>query len=317
MNTSPTSRDLESLRHPSRATADPAMSLPPDDWPNRTLSRRVEAGGLAWHVQQGGHGPRILLLHGTGASTHSWAGLLPLLLDQHEVLAPDLPGHGFSTAMNSTTSGTPPTLRNMAAAIDALLDHAGFDPDLIVGHSAGAALALRLSLDRSPAPRLVVGLNAALRPYGGWLAPLAQPMARLFASLPAVARMLADRARRQGTVERLIAGTGSNLRPEAVDLYRRLLAREEHVAGTLAMMAHWDLSTLEMELGALEPPLCLVVGENDRTVSPDQASHVESRTRRARTIRLPGLGHLAHEEQPRAVYEALLEAERWNGTDHG
>ena len=312
-----TPQGLGALERRARPATITATGIPPDDWPNRSLSRRQEAGGLTWHVQHGGRGPRLLLLHGTGASTHSWAGLLPLLLDRHEVFAPDLPGHGFTMPMTGATSGSPPTLQGMAAVIGALLDMSGFEPDMIVGHSAGAALALRVSLDRHPAPRLVVGLNAALKPYGGWLAPLAQPMARMFASLPSVARLLATRARQPGTVERLIAGTGSRLSAEAVDCYRRLLSREEHVAGTLAMMAHWDLSTLEEELCTLEPALCLVVGENDRTVPPSQAAAVEALTRRARTIRLPDLGHLAHEERPGVVNDALAEAERWSGLYDG
>ena len=70
-----------------------------EDWPNRTASRYVEAGGLRWHVQSlGDTGPVILLLHGTGAATHSWAGLAPLLATRFRVVAPDLPGHGFSGA---------------------------------------------------------------------------------------------------------------------------------------------------------------------------------------------------------------------------
>ena len=66
------------------------------DWPNREASRFVEAGGLRWHVQQMGRGPVLLLLHGTGASTHSWRALLPLLAKSFTVVAPDLPGHGFT-----------------------------------------------------------------------------------------------------------------------------------------------------------------------------------------------------------------------------
>ena len=51
-----------------------------EDWPNRAASRYVDAGGLRWHVQSlGDAGPDLLLLHGTGAATHSWAGLAPLL----------------------------------------------------------------------------------------------------------------------------------------------------------------------------------------------------------------------------------------------
>ena len=40
------------------------------DWPNREASRFVDAGGLRWHVQQAGSGPVLLLVHGTGASSH-------------------------------------------------------------------------------------------------------------------------------------------------------------------------------------------------------------------------------------------------------
>ncbi len=50
-------------------------------WPNSGASRFVTAAGIRWHVQQMGSGPALLLVHGTGASTHSW----------REVLAPILP----------------------------------------------------------------------------------------------------------------------------------------------------------------------------------------------------------------------------------
>ena len=43
------------------------------DWPNRDSSRFVTAGGLRWHVQVAGTGPVVLLVHGTGAATHSGA----------------------------------------------------------------------------------------------------------------------------------------------------------------------------------------------------------------------------------------------------
>ena len=43
-----------------------------------------------------GEGPDIVLLHGTGASTHSWRALIPLLAERYRVTAIDLPGHGFT-----------------------------------------------------------------------------------------------------------------------------------------------------------------------------------------------------------------------------
>ncbi|MFN5717015.1 MAG: alpha/beta fold hydrolase, partial [Bradyrhizobium sp.] len=66
------------------------------DWPNRNASVFVEAAGIRWHVQRMGEGPSLLLIHGTGAATHSWRDMLPLLARHFSVVAPDLPGHGFT-----------------------------------------------------------------------------------------------------------------------------------------------------------------------------------------------------------------------------
>lgn len=56
------------------------------DWPNREASRFVAAGPLTWHVQEKGSGPPVVLLHGTGAATHSWRHLMPLLADRKSVV---------------------------------------------------------------------------------------------------------------------------------------------------------------------------------------------------------------------------------------
>ena len=60
-------------------------------WPHREASQFITIGGAKWHVQRMGSGPTLLLLHGTGASVHSWRGLMPMLARTHEVIAPDLP----------------------------------------------------------------------------------------------------------------------------------------------------------------------------------------------------------------------------------
>jgi magnesium chelatase accessory protein len=309
MSSRPLSSHLERRNAPDAAGGVPLMqdAMPPADWPNRSCSRMLNAAGVRWHVQRMGSGPELLLVHGTGASTHSWGGLMPLLARHFDVLAPDLPGHGFSSPLEDRA----PTLPNMAGALGGLLQAEQFKPELIVGHSAGAAIALQMALAGGNIPRLVVGLNAALLPYGGWLAPLAQPLARAFTALAPVPKILAARARQPGTVERLIASTGSRLGPSGIEAYRSLLGHYGHVEATLAMMANWDLKPLLNQLSRLETPLCLVVGEDDRTVPPSQAAEVIKRVPRGRVIRLGGLGHLAHEENPRLISEAIDQARTW------
>lgn len=93
------------------------------DWPNRESSRFVQAGGLRWHVQQLGRGPVMLLIHGTGAATHSWRDLAPLLAQSFTLVSADLPAHAFTE--------TPParglSLPGMAASMASLVDALGLD----------------------------------------------------------------------------------------------------------------------------------------------------------------------------------------------
>ena len=73
------------------------------------------------------------------------------------------------------------------------------------------------------------------------------------------------------------------------------------------MMASWDLDSLEAELGRLDVPLTLVVGDNDRFVAPALAERIARRVAQVEVIRIPGAGHLAHEERPSEVAELILE----------
>lgn len=279
------------------------------DWPNRHASRLVRAGGLRWHVQLLGAGPVVLLAHGTGAATHSWRELAPLLARHFSVVAPDLPGHGFTGAPAARRLSLP----GMAEALAALLDALDVAPALAVGHSAGAAVLARMALDGAITPRALVSLNGALLPLPGLQGRVFPPMARLLAATPLVPRMFAWRASERAAVERLIRSTGSALDPAGTDYYARLVRSPGHVAATLAMMAHWDLRPLARDLPRLAVPLTLVVGGSDRTVPPAEARRVRALLPAARMVTLPGLGHLAHEEKPEAVAALIVGVARETG----
>ena len=274
-------------------------------WPLADCSSQVDVGAQRWFVQRRGRGPGLLLLHGTGASAHSWRALVPRLAERFDVLAPDLPGHGFS----GLPAAPGLTLPGMAAALADLLHRLQLRPDLIVGHSAGVAIALRLCLDGLAAPRAVLGFNPALKPWAGAGAPFFASLARLLSAAPAVPALLAWHARSPAALDRLIDGTGSRLDGEGMALYARLVSNPGHVEGALAMMANWDLRALWRDLPALRVPLRVVVGSDDRTVPPLQAREVLARLRPPAPgglVEAPGLGHLAHEERPEWAVDQLL-----------
>ncbi len=280
------------------------------DWPNHASSRFVRVAGLRWHVQQAGPrpdaAPSILLLHGTGAATHSWSGLLPLLARQHAVLAPDLPGHGFTEMPRAPLMSLP----GMAQLLDGLLKRVGFAPDLVVGHSAGAAILARMILDDRIQPRAMVSLNGALLPLAGRSSQLFPAMARLLASTSVVPWMFSLHAANRDLVTRMLDNTGSTLPAEQRRAYRRLLLNPGHVSAALQMMARWDLPALGADLPALRLPLTLVVGSGDRMIPPADAARLRTMLPQARIVTLEGLGHLAHEERPERV--AALVQEAWD-----
>ena len=280
----------------------PRWSIEGRGWPLAAHSRFVEAGGLRWHVQTMGAGPVVLLLHGTGAATHSWRDLAPRLAANFTILAPDLPGHGF-------TAGLPRgglTLPAMAAAVASLVGMLGVEPALIVGHSAGAAIAIRMALDGVPA-RGIVGLSPALQPFPGIAAKVFPGLARLLFVNPLAPHILAAIARRPGEPRRFLArSTGSHIDDAGVACYARLFSNSGHVAGAIRMMADWNLAPLAAALPTLRAPLLLIHGEADAAIPTASVQRSAADVPGARLELLPGLGHLAHEERPDLV-AAMIE----------
>ena len=274
-------------------------------WPHHQQSRFVSSGGRRWHVQlwlgPSVQAPQLLLLHGTGASTHSWRSLVPLLARQAGVVALDLPGHGFS----DPARGDGATLPGMARDVTALLRQIGLRPTVLMGHSAGAAIAVRMALDHPQGLKAVISLNGALLPLHGVAGRVFSPLAKLLATNRLAPQLFAWRAAQPSRVRRLVEGTGSSIDVAGIELYSRLVRDPAHVAGALAMMANWDLRDLVAALPTLRTPMHLLAADRDKAVPMSQSQRAARLLPQATFVRLPALGHLAHEEDPQQVYEKI------------
>jgi magnesium chelatase accessory protein len=264
------------------------------DWPNRAFSRFVQAGGLTWHVQVMGEGPAVLLLHGAGAATHSWRDFAPLLARDFTVIAPDLPGHGFT----GTPSGDGLSLPGMAAGVQALLAALDAAPVAMVGHSAGAAIAIRAQLDGRLDTSCLISLNGALQPFPGAAGRLFPALAKLLFLNPLANQLFAWRAASPGAVSGLLESTGSTIDARGLALYARLFRCTGHIDGALGMMARWNLEPLLADLPRLDRPLTLISAARDLAVPPSVALAAQALAPASTLIALPDLGHLAHEEDP-------------------
>ncbi len=256
--------------------------------------RLVAALGRRWYLETSGRGPVALLVHGTGATSHSWRDVAPRLAERCTVVAVDLPGHGRTEAPADARLALDP----MADDLAALLRAQGIAPAFAVGHSAGVAVLLAMALRRPGSLGLVVGFGGALVPppwvYDTTLAPLVNRVA----TTRAFARAAAFVARRRGVVDSLLRSTGSVIPPASADVYRATAGSSAHVRATLAMMANWDLRPLAERLGDVDIPVALATGERDEWTPHAQLAALVDRLPRGSLAVVPGAGHLLHEEMP-------------------
>ena len=277
-------------------------------WPLAEHSRFVSAGGIDWHVQVMGNGPVALLLHGTGAATHSWRDLAPLLARDFTIVAPDLPGHGFTGPIRRATP------KAVATALAALTESLALPPALSIGHSAGAAIAMTMVQHQLAPPRAVIGLGGALLPFPGLAGKLFPTLARLLFVNPLMPEIFAMRARVPGEIPAFIQrSTGSRLDAAGLAFYERLMKTSGHIGGALALMANWDLEPLAAALPGFDLPVLLAHGDRDKTIPPATSRTVAARLPRGEALLLPGLGHLAHEEDPTGHAALISEFARRHG----
>lgn len=246
-----------------------------------------------WHVQETGSGPTLLLIHGAGGSVHSYRDVIPALAKNYHIVALDLPGQGLTQLGARHRCG----LNTMAHDLATLIDQENWDPLAIVGHSAGGALALRVSQLIAPSP-IVIGINPALGHFQGVAGVLFPVMAKLLALTPGVAGFFSRSADNPDRVRSLIESTGSVISDEGLRLYRQLVGDRRHVDATLLMMAQWSLDDLLDDLPKITSPTFFLAGGKDQAVPTDVADAAARQMPNAKVVKLADLGHLAHEEDP-------------------
>lgn len=262
--------------------------------------------------------PSILLLHGTGSSHASFSDLCQQLPIEIGLVVPDLPGHGQSTfdtnrtAESGLSATSPPGfgLLEMSQWLEAMLDQLQVNPDLIVGHSAGAAIALVMALHHPD--RAVLGLAPSLVPpppvYNSLVGPWLGPMVRSGPSL-ALGHWLSGQA---FVIDRLLASTASAISQTQKTRYRRLFESKAHLAGTLAFMAGTDLPGLlaNPQLKRLDRVGILSAKDDPWIPFRSLRDILDSRLAKARVRWLDSGGHLFHETDAKPVLDFIAELTR-------
>ncbi|PIB93513.1 alpha/beta fold hydrolase [Caulobacter sp. FWC2] len=137
--------------------------------PSQASLRRAEIGDVSIFYREAGDPdrPTILLLHGFPTSSHQFRHLIPRLADRYHVVAPDLPGFGFTTAPEDFDY----SFASLAKAMEAFTDAIGIDRYAIYIFDYGAPVGLRLALARPDAIAAIISQNGNAYAEGlsdGW-----------------------------------------------------------------------------------------------------------------------------------------------------
>lgn len=272
-------------------------------------SRFIEVDGVEIHYKESMPASptcNVILLHGFGASTFSWRDTLPGLSERCRVVAFDRPAFGLTARpMPGEWTGPNPYSQTTQADLTvALMDELGMQRAVLVGHSAGANIAVLVAARH---PERVSGLvleDPAVVSGGGtprWIAPLLRtPQARRIGPL----------------LVRRIAGPGSDafIRSAYAD---PTLVTEQVLAGYRKPLAaeDWDRALWELtiaprpdtakDLPGLRVPTLVVYGEQDTIVAPKDSRRTAELIPGARVVSIPNVGHIPHEEVPGA-FETLV-----------
>ena len=262
------------------------------------VERWTDVRGVRLRWFEGGSGPAVALLHGFGGAASNWTLMAPRLAEQCRVIVPDLPGHGGSSAL----PGPPLQMDPYAERVAELLD----EPTVIVGHSLGAVVALRLAVRR---PELVRGLVLA---GAAGIASSTRSAERslTFISLVQPGKRIARLRRpfaRNAFLRKLAFGAVSVVDPRALD--------PRAAAGFLAGSAlHTDIRSAGDALVRSDPrvdiahvtcPSLVVHGARDVQVPVRDALEYARRLRAPLRV-VADCGHLLIGERPDAVVDAVL-----------
>jgi pimeloyl-ACP methyl ester carboxylesterase len=242
--------------------------------------------------------PALLLLHGFPTSSHMFRDLIPLLADRYHVVAPDLPGFGFSDAPDRARFKY--TFDHLARVMDRFTEAVGLTRYAIYVFDYGAPVGLRLALARPDRITAIVSQNGNAYEEGlsqGW-----NPIQKYWKAPTAANRAaLRDFLAPQTTKWQYLHGVAdeSLVAPEAYALDSALLARPGNDEIQLDLFLDYASNValypkFQEYFRSRQPPLLAVWGRNDPFFLPPGAEAFK-RDNRNTEVRFFDTGHFALE----------------------
>ena len=267
----------------------------------------INLDGVRVRYLRAGSGAPLLLIHGLLGYSFCWRQNFETLGRHFDVIAPDLPGTGFSERV----PGLDCSVRASARRMLRLLDELGVEQADLLGNSHGGAIAATMAAVDGENSRRRIRRLVLVAPVNPWsshgqliTAALASRVGR--ASFPTIWHVL---QRLRELILRRLYGDPTHIPPGSVEGYVAGLAEPGSTEHLLAIMRCWqsDVRELESIYRSLRLPTLLLWGDRDAAVLPESAQKVREAVPNAELVMLPGVGHLPQEEVPEEFHRVVLE----------
>lgn len=262
------------------------------------LNRSYESSGGLVAYDVIGSGPPVVLIHGTPFSSRVWRKIVPKLAEKRTVYVFDLIGYGAS----EKREGQDVSLAAQGRVVAELLDHWGLNEPDVVGHDFGGATALRTHLLEGRDFNSIALIDAvALSPWGSPFYRLVREYVGVFRQIPAymhkamVAAYVRDATHVPMSDEELEPYIAPWLGPEGQDaFYRQIFQNDQRYTDEMQVL-----------YGEIKRPVLILWGETDKWISPEKGERLQASIPGSRLHTIPEAAHLAMEDAPGAVAEAL------------
>lgn len=247
------------------------------------------------HVDHGGDGPVVVLLHAFPLDSTIFDELVPLLAGVARVVTVDLPGLG-----RSPVPDVEPSMDAVASAVVKVLDGLGVEHAVVLGISTGGYAALQMA---AVAPERVLGLV-----LGSTTSQRIEP------DVPADRREVADEVERTRSTAAVADSADEGLgetahrdRPELVDRLRRVIAAADPLGVAWMARAIASRADTTTVLRDLDRPVVLLFGAEDEATPPERGEQmlVVRGDRPTRLVVLEDVGHLTVLEAPQQVADVV------------
>jgi len=274
--------------------------------------KQVTVGGNKVFYREAGAAtaPTILLLHGFPTSSHMFRNLIPALADRYHVVAPDLPGFGFSDAPDRKSFRY--TFENLAKVIDNFTQSIGLQRYAIYVFDYGAPVGLRLALAHTERITAIITQNGNAYEEGlseGW-----NPIQKYWKEPNEANRAaLREFLKPETTKWQYTHGVqdASLVAPEAYELDSALLARPGNDEIQLDLFLDYASNValypkFQEYFRAKQPPVLAVWGKNDPFFLPPGAEAFK-RDIPSAEVHFYDTGHFALETHHREIAAAIRE----------